>query len=103
MMQVYKYGNIQQPVIVISPGWQMNDHGKPGTLHGDSECPEDMHFQPGCTIIHPKDKTVSVSISTPEATKKEIWTVEQKGKYPGEIIYLKRPDNTYVTSWEKKQ
>lgn len=101
MMQVYSDGNIQQPVIVIHPGWQMNDHGKPGALHGDSECPENMQPQSGCIIIHPTDNTVSVTVSTPEATKSEIWTVEHKGTFPDDIIRLKRPDNSYVAAWGK--
>jgi hypothetical protein len=106
MMQVYSNGEIQSPAIAIYPGWQIDDNGKMGVVNGYSECPRSSfgnNSESGCVIIYPKDESVSVFITTSEHTKKENWTVERKGVFPNDALYLKRPDNTYVIPWKKPQ
>lgn len=97
---------MKQPGIILSPGLNIDDHGKNAVLYGDKMCPESLMssaVESGCIVIEPDDKTVAVTLSNAgEPLKKEVWTVEREGKYPKEVIRLKRPDGSYVMPWGDK-
>lgn len=97
---------LKQPGIILSPGLNIDDHGKKAVLYGDKMCPESLMssaVESGCIIIEPDDKTVAVRLSNAgESLKKEIWSVEREGQHPKEVIRLKRPDGSYVMPWGNK-
>ncbi|ELD7546630.1 hypothetical protein ACUTGP_25515 [Klebsiella pneumoniae] len=97
---------MKQPGIILSPGLNIDDHGKKAVLYGDKICPESLMssaVESGCIVIEPDDKTVAVRLSNAgEPLKKEVWTVEREGQHPKEVIRLKRPDGSYVMPWGNK-
>ncbi|HAV1481143.1 TPA: hypothetical protein JG877_004367 [Enterobacter hormaechei subsp. steigerwaltii] len=97
---------MKKPGIALSPGLNIDDHGKKSVLYGTKKCPESLMskaVESGCIIIEPDDKTVAVTLSTAgESLKKEVWSIEREGQYPKEVIRLKRPDGSYVMPWDNK-
>ncbi|MGK6640560.1 hypothetical protein ACKVB0_026690 [Klebsiella pneumoniae] len=93
---------MKKPGIALSPGLNIDDHGKKSILYGTKKCPESLTsnaVESGCIIIEPDDKTVAVTLSTDrEPLKREVWAVEREG----EVIRLKRPDGSYVMPWGNK-
>lgn len=85
------------PIIQVTPGYKINDHGKPLTIFGRSQCQNSLDGQGsgGCIAIKPTDSTISVNVGN----EWELWSVERRGKFPNEKILLKRPDGNYVVSW----
>lgn len=105
--QVYTKGATQLPSIVISPGWSMDDHGRPAMVYGNHLCPKDIFSivsEDGCVVIDPADNMVTVRVLTKstgiQSFQREDWSIERSGKFPNEIFRLKRPDNTYVSEWK---
>ncbi|WP_394860596.1 hypothetical protein [Klebsiella pneumoniae] len=97
---------LKQPGIILSPGLNIDDHGKKAALYGTKTCPASLMssaVESGCIVIEQEDKTVAVTLSNArEPLKKEIWSVEREGQYPKEVIRLKRPDGSYVMPWGNK-
>lgn len=93
---------MKKPGIALSPGLNIDDHGKKSILYGTKKCPESLTsnaVESGCIIIEPDDKTVAVTLSTDgEPLKREVWAVEREGQ----VIRLKRPDGSYVMPWGNK-
>lgn len=101
---------MKQPGIILSPGLNIDDHGKKAVLYGDKMCPESLMnsaVESGCIVVEPDDKAVTVRLSNAgEPLKKEVWTVErwsvEHGGHIKEVIRLKRPDGSYVMPWGNK-
>ncbi len=92
------------PTPVISPGYQIDDHGKPAYVSGHSACPDASgkpNSEQGCIIVDKQASTVQVDVtsSSSQAVRRETWTIERSRTPPDNSIRLKRPDNSYVTPW----
>ena len=103
LVNLNRNGAFGQPSIVISPGWQIDDHGKLAKIYGSEKCPKSFLSsvrRSNCVIIGPDDEVVPVLIGYGEvphkAAKSELWTVERRGEFPHNSVQLKRPDNSYV-------
>lgn len=93
---IFKIGS-REPIILLTPGYKIYDHGKPLTIFGSSQCQNSLDGQGtgGCIAIKPTDSTISVNVGN----QWEIWSVERQGEIPNKKIMLKRPDGTYVFPW----
>lgn len=105
--QIFLEGAFKLPSIAISPGWKINDQGSVAEVYGNKDCPTsfDDDIRSGCIVIDPGDDTVRAFIVKPNSGRqevvKEMWIVERQGEYPYINFRLKRPDNSYVTPWQK--
>lgn len=91
------------PVVVIEPGWQINDHGLRAVVSGPDKCLNKLGIETsetGCIVIRLKTATVAVNIAGAAGTRSEMWNVERTGDAERGIMRLKRPDGSYVTSWQ---
>ncbi|MGK3116021.1 hypothetical protein [Candidatus Pantoea formicae] len=94
------------PTPVISPGYQIDDHGKPAFVYGQSACPDasgNPTGEQGCIIVDKQASTLQVDVeASSQAVRRETWTIERSGTPPDNSIRLKRPDNSYVVPWHGK-
>lgn len=102
--QSYINGAFKEPSIVISPGWQISDHGNKAVVFGTSNCPDSngkATKKEGCVIIDAQSATVAVFVVDPSAQlrRSEVWKIERKGDVPTQLTRFKRPDNSYVVAW----
>ncbi|MEN4545917.1 hypothetical protein [Pantoea agglomerans] len=91
------------PAVVIEPGWQINDHGLRAVVSGPDKCLNNAGMETsetGCIVIRLKTATVAVDIAGAAGTRSETWNVERTGDAEHGIVRLKRPDGSYVTSWQ---
>ncbi|HHD8103975.1 TPA: hypothetical protein ACOXWE_004584 [Salmonella enterica] len=91
------------PTVVIEPGWQINDHGLRAVVSGPDKCLNKLGIETsetGCIVIRLKTATVAVNIAGAAGTRSEKWNVERTGDAEHGIMRLKRPDGSYVTSWQ---
>lgn len=91
------------PAVVVEPGWQINDHGLRAVVSGTDKCLNNAGFETsetGCIVIRLKTTTVAVDIAGAAGTRSETWNVERTGEVDRGIVRLKRPDGSYVTSWQ---
>ncbi|PXW50349.1 hypothetical protein DFO55_12420 [Grimontella sp. AG753] len=107
--KVLSTGVNQSPYIVLQPGFRIKDHGKAATVFGYDNCPKtDFSYtrESGCVIINSLDKTVSVLVSNESTSiskpRQELWTVDRQGDQRGEIVRLKRPDNSFVIPFDER-
>lgn len=96
-------GPAVHPETVIAPGAAFDDHGHPARVYGQEICPweEDSGgLQSGCVVINRVTKQVNVivtSAATPSGHP-ETWTVVRRGASPEGLVWLLRPDGSYVSS-----
>ncbi|EGU3395836.1 hypothetical protein H3J60_004564 [Salmonella enterica] len=90
------------PTPVISPGYQIDDHGKAAFVYGQSACPDasgNPTGEQGCIIVDKQASSVQVDVAaSSQAVRRETWTIERSDS----SIRLKRPDNSYVVPWHGK-
>lgn len=62
------------PVVVIEPGWQINDHGLRAVVSGPDKCPNNAGIETsetGCIVIRMNTVTVAVDIADAAGTRPE--------------------------------
>lgn len=104
MQQMQDKGYFADPAIELPPGWLMNDHGKKVAVYGTNNCLDEKGqtgIEEGCIVIDKQAVSVTVSITGTgtQTLRSEIWTIE-RGEGPSKRVWLKRPDNSYVTPWQ---
>ncbi|MEN4610348.1 hypothetical protein ABEH06_24100 [Pantoea agglomerans] len=91
------------PAVVIEPGWQINDNGLRAVVSGPDKCLNNAGMETsetGCIVIRMNTATVAVDIAGAAGARPETWNVERTGDADSGIVRLKRPDGSYVTSWQ---
>jgi len=102
MKRLNESGSNSTPV--ISPGYQINDHGKLAFVFGHSACADasgNQTGEQGCIIVDKQSSTVQVEVvpASSKAVRRETWIIERSGTFSNNSLRLKRPDNSYVTAW----
>lgn len=98
--------------VAISPGFAIENFGKPAFVFGHDECPKDdraMNLLIGppphegssdCLVIKPNAKTVLAQVVIDDKLTNEVWTVKHYENRPFKVALLRQPGGLPVVAYD---